>query len=202
MPSETPTTADYIIVGGGLAGCVVASRLHKGNPGKSVILIEAGVDPSCHPFTEPLHSFAAHYSDLDYAYSTVPQPHLNHRSCYAAAGKALSGGSAINYGTWTRGPAIDFDNWADKVGDRAWSYEALLPYFKKTENYIGVNRQQTDEKGFKSEQHGFDGPIRVVSVSASDPRSSVAIHSTDMSKWMEWVEMEVCASIYIHSIWP
>ncbi|KAK9238037.1 hypothetical protein V1525DRAFT_402249 [Lipomyces kononenkoae] len=70
MPSEIPTTADYIIVGGGLAGCAVASRLHKGNPGKSMILIEAGADPSGHPLTtEPLHSFAAHYSDLDlYSY--------------------------------------------------------------------------------------------------------------------------------------
>lgn len=156
-----PTTADYIIIGGGIGGCVVASRLRQRCPNLSIVLLEAGVNSEGHPLTTmPLDCFKAHFSDIDYAFSTVPQKHLGGRSCYAAAGKVLSGGSAINYGSWTRAPSVDYDDWAEKVKDSSWSYSSMLQYFKRTEAY-------TEAPGIESEQHGFDGPLRVVSVSQS-----------------------------------
>src|SRR5271170_4534513 len=108
--SKTPISesADFIIIGGGLAGCALASRLHQGNPALSILIIEAGADPTGHPLTTaPLASFAAHETDIDWAYHTAPQASLNNRPIYSPAGKALSGGSATNYGTWTRGAAGD-----------------------------------------------------------------------------------------------
>jgi choline dehydrogenase-like flavoprotein len=88
-------SADFIIIGGGIAGCVLASRLHQNHPELSIVLIEAGPNISSHPLvtnpTAPLQ-----HTELDWDYKTVPQVHLNNRICDAAAGKCLSGGSAIN----------------------------------------------------------------------------------------------------------
>lgn len=179
MFGTIPTEADYIVLGGGIAGCVLASRLKEANSSLSVVLIEAGQDPTGHPLTAaPLACFAAHYSDLDYAYRTEPQEHLGGRQCYAAAAKALSGGSAINYGTWTRGPAADFDCWADQVGDSEWSYPGLLPYFKKTEQY-------TLDPRMDAKQHGANGPINVVSVSSSDPNRKYPLREPIERAWSE-----------------
>jgi len=89
--------ADYIIVGGGIGGCVVASRLHEKYPSASILLIEAGADVSKHPLVmgdAPLVHLQ--HSELDWDYKTVPQQHLGGRVCSAAAGKALGGGSVIN----------------------------------------------------------------------------------------------------------
>lgn len=88
---------DYIIVGGGIAGCVTASRLHEKDPSLNILLIEAGTDASEHP-NVPLAMTGQLllHSELDWDYNTVPQRHLNNRECYAAAGKALGGGSVIN----------------------------------------------------------------------------------------------------------
>lgn len=174
--STIPQKVDYIIVGGGLAGCVVASRLRQGNPALSVLLIEAGADARDHPLTTaPLDCFAAHHSDIDWAYPTVPQKHLNNRACYAPAGKALSGGTATNYGTWTRGSAADYDNWAEVVGDSRWGYKGQLPYFKKTESHHG---QCAD-----TAQHGFDGPIHTTNISASSSNRVYPLKETLRSAW-------------------
>ncbi|KAF2875852.1 glucose dehydrogenase [Massariosphaeria phaeospora] len=155
-------TKDIIIVGGGIAGCVLASRLHQRNKATKILLIEAGKNVVGHPLTSnPLDCFQAHFSELDWAYSTVPQPNLGNRNCYAAAGKALSGGAAVNYGTWTRGNAVDYDLWADVVKDKAWNYDGFLPYFRKTENHHDAN---ADAKA-----HGFDGPVVTASVTSSSP---------------------------------
>jgi choline dehydrogenase-like flavoprotein len=73
MDKLSAKSADYIIIGGGLAGCTLASRLHEGNPSADILIVEAGPDITGHPLTTaPLACFAAHYSDLDYAYHTVP----------------------------------------------------------------------------------------------------------------------------------
>ncbi len=131
---------EYIVVGGGLAGCTLASLLSKSPSSPSVLLIEAGAEASNHPLTQvPLACFAAHGSDIDWNYHTVPQPHLNNRNLYNAAGKALGGGTATNYASWTRGARFDYDRWGDVVGDRRWSYDGLLPYFEKIEkNHIAT----------------------------------------------------------------
>jgi len=167
---------DYIIVGGGIAGCTLASRLHESNPSLKILIVEAGADPKDHPLTSsPLACFAAHHSDLDWAYSTTPQKHLDGRSCYASAGKALSGGSTTNYGTWTRGGAADYDLWAKVVDDPRWSYESLLPYFRKTESHYD---QQVDHT-----QHGFNGPIHTASVSGSSPNRQYPLRDPLRTAW-------------------
>jgi choline dehydrogenase-like flavoprotein len=179
MARDIPASADYIIVGGGIGGCVLASRLRQGDPKLSIVLFEAGPDSNGHPLTTaPLDCFAAHYSDIDYAYNTTPQPHLNGRSCYGAGGKVLSGGSAINYGTWTRGPSVDFDQWANKVQDPSWNYEGLLPYFKKTETYM-------EGPEIQAQQHGFDGPVHLTSVSKSDPNRKYPLSDAVREAWSE-----------------
>jgi choline dehydrogenase-like flavoprotein len=88
------TEADYIIIGGGIGGCVVASRLHQKYPSVSILLIEAGPDVSKHPL---IHSAPVlQHSEFDWDYKTVPQKHLGNKICFGAAGKALAGGTAIN----------------------------------------------------------------------------------------------------------
>ncbi|CBF75954.1 hypothetical protein AN3531.2 [Aspergillus nidulans FGSC A4] len=150
---------DYIIIGGGLAGCTLAGRLAEKNRSLQILIIEAGPNVAGHTLTEyPLACFGAHFSPLDWAYTTVPQTHLDNRMCYNSAAKALGGGSAINYGTWTRGNAADYDRWAAMVDDESWGYEALLPYFKRMENCL-------DCKGTETGAHGVSGPIHNVSVS-------------------------------------
>ncbi|KAL3455192.1 hypothetical protein BJX64DRAFT_297911 [Aspergillus heterothallicus] len=157
-------TYTYIIAGGGLAGCTLASLLSSQHPDSKILLIEAGPNVATHPLTSsPLTCFGAHNSPLDWAYTTVPQAHLDNRECYNAAAKALGGGSAINYGTWTRGDVADYDKWAKTVGDEGWSYAGLLPYFRRAEKW--VDAVGTEE----GEVHGIAGPIHNVSVSRSSP---------------------------------
>ncbi|KIW31180.1 uncharacterized protein PV07_02848 [Cladophialophora immunda] len=157
-------TFDYIIVGGGIAGCTLASLLSKSKSTPSVLLIEAGADVSAHPLTQaPLACFGAHGSDIDWNYKTVPQPHLNDRSLYEAGGKALGGGSATNYATWTRGSKVDYDRWGKLVGDARWSYDGLLPYFERTEK-----------------DH-----ISVVTVSKSSPNRKYPLRDEVLKAWLD-----------------
>jgi len=90
---------DIIIIGGGLAGCVLASRLHQRKPSLSILLIEAGPDVTNHPHVStPAEGALLHFSDLDWKYFTVPQKHLDNKPRYNCAVKALSGGTIINSG--------------------------------------------------------------------------------------------------------
>ncbi|KAL4907215.1 hypothetical protein BDW74DRAFT_189737 [Aspergillus multicolor] len=178
--SNSSDTYDYIIIGGGLAGSTLAGLLStKSAAPPRILLIEAGPNVSSHPLTSsPLACFGAHFSPLDYAYKTTPQKHLNNRECYNAAARALGGGSAINYGTWTRGNKADFDHWARVVGDERWSYEGLLPHFRAMETVV-------DGKGFESEnrEHGVNGPIHNVSVTASSPERMYPLREPLKKAW-------------------
>ena len=170
-------TSDFIIVGGGLAGSVLASRLSKKEPTSSITVIEAGPEVSGHPLTTfPLDCFNAHFSSLDWAYTTVPQRHLDQRACYNSAGKALGGGTAVNYGVWTRGPREDYDEWAKLVGDPRWSYNSMLPYFKKVEHHFAK-----DEEG--SDYHGFEGPIHTASVPHSSSKRVYPLREPIKQAW-------------------
>jgi len=170
-----PKSADIIIIGGGLAGCTLASRLHALKPSLHILLIEAGANVANHPLTtHPLDCFAASHSDIDWDYRSTPQAHLNNQSIYLAAGKALSGGTAINFGCWTRGPKADYDRWGTMVGDEGWGYEGLLMYFKRTETHMGYS---------KSEAHGFEGPIHAVTVKDSHPDRKYPLREMFKSAW-------------------
>lgn len=148
---------DYIIIGGGTAGCVVASRLHQGDPSKSILLIERGPDEREHPLiTNPVAApLIPVKTNLISQYDTVPQAGLANRSILSLAGNILSGSSAVNYGMWSRGDRADYEQWARSSGDERWTYERMLPYFNRSEHHHDPDAD--------SKVHGFDGPIHTIS---------------------------------------
>ena len=98
-PTSAANTYDFIIVGAGIAGTVLASRLRQRNFSLSILLVEAGADSTNHPLVpSPLTVQSLKGTELDWNYATTPQRHLDGQSLYAPAGKALGGGSVINYG--------------------------------------------------------------------------------------------------------
>lgn len=153
---STSQEYDYIICGGGTAGCVVASRLKQGNPSLTIAIIERGPDDRSNPLVlNPLGVAQLKDIGLDSLYPTTKQTHLNDRIIELHAGNVLSGSSAVNYGVWMRGQAKDYDHWAELVGDQRWSYEGLLSHFKRCETHYDPNGDRS--------QHGFDGPIKTSS---------------------------------------
>lgn len=150
-------TFDYIIVGGGTAGCVVASRLHQGDPSKSILLIERGPDEQKHPqITNPVAApLIPVTTNLVSKYNSVPQAGLADRSILNLAGNILSGSSAVNYGMWSRGDKADYEQWANSSGDNRWTYQRMMLYFNRSEHHHDPDA----DKKF----HGFDGPIHTVS---------------------------------------
>ena len=144
-------TFDYIIVGGGSAGCVVANRL-SADPDVSVCLIEAGGNGKSPWVSIPAGIFGLYGNKkYDYSFVTVPQKHLCNRVMDVNRGKALGGSSAINSMVYMRGNRNDYDGWA-ALGCEGWSYNEVLPVFKNMEaNQIGQS----------AEYHGFEGELSV-----------------------------------------
>lgn len=140
---------DYIVVGGGNVGCVIASRLSEA--GHNVLLLEAGPESYSPEVMNPLDAPKMHNTVIEYNYKSTPQPALDNRRISSFGGKLLSGSTAVNYGLWTRGHSADYDAWAALVGDSRWSYSHLLKYFRKTEKHHDLN----GDPGF----YGFSGPI-------------------------------------------
>ena len=149
---------DYIIVGAGSAGCVLANRLSEDGAAR-VLLLEAG-PPDRHPLIHiPLGMGKMHeYEMFNWGYHTDPEPSLNGRRIEAMRGKVLGGSSSINVMAYTRGHRGDYDRWAQK-GALGWSYADVLPYFKRTETW---------EKGGDA-WRGSDGPVGTEFAKTEDP---------------------------------
>ncbi len=149
---------DYIIVGGGSAGCVLAARLSE-QPEIKVLLLEAGGGDSNILFHIPA-GFAKMTKGIgSWGWSTVPQKHMQNRIFRYTQAKVIGGGSSINAQLYNRGNSLDFDEWR-QLGCEGWSYESILPYFKKAENFArGADNY-----------HGVDGPLNV-----SDPIGNLPI---------------------------
>jgi choline dehydrogenase len=129
-------TFDYVIVGAGSAGCVLANRLSE-DPGTSVCLLEAG--PSdWHPYIHVPAGFIKTFYDkrLNWCYDMEPSEWTGGRRIFAPRGKTLGGSSSINGHIYNRGQRFDFDNWAQR-GNRGWGYADVLPYFRRMERRIG-----------------------------------------------------------------
>lgn len=161
---------DYVVVGAGTGGCVVASRLAE-DPKVRVALIEAGPDHT-HPFIHiPATVGAAIWtSKLNWRFMTSPQPHLNNRPIPVPRGHVVGGSGSINGMVYFRGQPRDFDDWA-AAGNPGWSYHEVLPYFLRSEN---------NENFPGSPYHAQGGPMNVKFVPKPNPMSSAFLSAMDL----------------------
>jgi choline dehydrogenase len=141
---------DYIIVGAGSAGCVLAARL-SADPSVSVLLLEAGPADDAAEIRAPAAMNRLFQTAYDWNYLTVPQHRAAGRSIYWPRGKVLGGSSSINAMIYIRGSRYDFESWRDEHGCTGWGYEDLMPYFRRAE----------DNSRGASAYHGTGGPLSV-----------------------------------------
>jgi len=165
MPRKAET-CDFIIVGAGSAGCVLANRLTASGQHR-VLLLEAGPD-SRHPWLRIPLGYGKLFTDprFNWCYTTEPQPECHGRNVVAPRGKVLGGSSSINGLIYIRGQAEDFDHWR-RLGNAGWSADEVLPYFRKSED---------NERG-ADEWHGAGGPLDVSDLRDRHPLAAAFVEA-------------------------
>lgn len=167
MPAQQDTLeADYVVVGAGSAGCVMAARLSE-DPGTRVVLLEAG-GPDTNMWIHIPLGYGKTFADprVNWKFQTEPEPGANGRSIYWPRGKVLGGSSSINGMVYIRGQHEDFDHWR-QLGNAGWSAADVLPYFRRSEHQM---------RGGDA-WHGSDGPLAVSDASYSHPICEAFIDS-------------------------
>ncbi len=151
---------DYVIVGAGSAGCVLANRLSE-DPSVRVLLLEAGGSDRSLKVKIPAAFPQQFHTKLDWDLATEPEPHVDGRSLYMPRGKALGGSSSMNAMLYVRGRPLDYDGW-EAQGAPGWGYADVLPYFIRAEDNVRGG----------SELHGVGGPLHVVEQRSPRPMSA------------------------------
>ena len=151
--AATDEVSDVVVVGGGSAGAVIASRLTE-NPDTRVVVLEAGREDSLWDLFVHMpsaFSFPIGAKNYDWMYESEPEPEMNGRRIYHARGKLLGGSSSINGMIFQRGNPMDYEKWADNPGMEHWDYAHCLPYFNKMETAAAA---EPDDP-----RRGHDGPL-------------------------------------------
>jgi choline dehydrogenase len=157
---------DVVVVGAGSAGCALAGRLSE-DPSLRVLLLEAGGSDDVLEVQVPAGLYKTWRTRLDWNYTTEPQPGLGGRKLFWPRGKLLGGSSSINAMIYIRGARADYDEWAELTGDKSWSYDHVLPLFRRMEdNARGADRF-----------HGVGGPLRVEDLRSPHPWTRAVVQS-------------------------
>jgi 4-pyridoxate dehydrogenase len=172
MAMTSATAFDYIIVGAGSAGCVLANRLSE-DPSARVLLLEAGGSDR-HPYVQiPLGvGKLQQHKMFDWGYKSEREPNLNGRHLEVVRGKVLGGSSSVNIMVYTRGHRGDFDRWA-RAGSIGWSYADLLPYFKRAESW----------EGGETPWRGGNGPLGIQWAKKRDPIVAAWLEAAREAGW-------------------
>ncbi|WP_421740675.1 GMC family oxidoreductase [Cellulomonas sp.] len=162
--SEIRPSYDYVVVGAGAAGCVVANRLSE--DGSSVLVLEAGgrdLNPLIHI---PVGFTKLTTPDVNWGFETVAQPQMNNREMWYPQGRTLGGSTSINAMIYIRGNHADYDGW-EELGNKGWGYDGVLPYFRKSEH----------NERFSNEYHGYGGNMSVSTQIEQNPLSKAFVRS-------------------------
>lgn len=160
---------DYVICGGGSAGCTLAARLSEDEEVR-VLLLEGGHGDTPGMVSTPLRVIEIWFSDYDWGYTTVPQKHCHGRQIYWPRGKVIGGSSAMNGMIYVRGHARDYDSWAH-AGCHGWDWSSVLPYFRRSEDF---------DRGADA-WHGAGGPLHVTTDYTAHPVMDALIEAAQQA---------------------